>query len=79
MTSDTPKLLRVPEHFKSVDEVLGAASMMHLDNVLVLSEREDGSLVFLTTDDTNFAECNWLLDKMKTLMLMPESYHRKDT
>lgn len=70
-----PELLRVPKHFQSVDEVLGTANKMNLPNVLVLSEKEDGSLVFLSTE-MELAQTNWLLDRMKMLMLMPSSHER---
>ena len=74
--SDAPRLLRIPQHFNSVEEALGTAMKLDLKNVLILSEREDGTLVFLDTDLT-MAQANWLLDRMKTLLLMPESFERK--
>lgn len=66
-----PELLRVPQHFRSVADVLGAAAHMRLPNVLVLSELENGALVFLDSG-LNMAECNWLIDRLKALMLAPE-------
>jgi hypothetical protein len=68
-------MLRVPTRFQSVDEVLGAARQMNLPNVLLLSELEDGKIVFLETDMT-LASTNWLLDRMKMLLLMPDSFER---
>ena len=65
---DEPKLLRIPEHFHSVEEMLGAAAKLNLPNALLISEREDGSLVFLDTDLT-VSEANWLLDRMKQILL----------
>ena len=65
---DKPKLLRIPAHFHSVDEMLGAAAKLNLPNALLISEREDGSLVFLDTD-LNLAQANWLLDRMKQILL----------
>ena len=65
-----PTLLRVPEHFHSVADVLGAATKMNLPNVLVLSELPDGSLVFLD-DGMTMAQANWLIDRIKALMLAP--------
>ncbi len=62
-----PALLRIPTSFRSVDAVLETARKLDLSNVMVLSEREDGSLVFLETDMT-LAEANWLLDRMKFLL-----------
>jgi hypothetical protein len=73
--SEQPKLLRIPRRFATVDEVLGAARQMDLSNVLLLSEREDGALVFLETEMT-IASTNWLLDRMKTLLLAPGSFER---
>lgn len=66
-----PTLLRVPTHFHSVADVLGAAAQMDLPHVLVLSERDDGALVFLDSG-LNMAECNWLIDRLKALMLAPQ-------
>lgn len=73
--SDQPKLLCVPRRFGSVDEVLGAAAKMGLPNVLLISECEDGSLVFLETE-MSIASTNWLLDRMKMLLLVPSSFER---
>ncbi len=71
-----PTLLRVPVSFQSVEAVLETARKLDLSNVMVLSEREDGSLVFLETD-MSVAQANWLLDRMKALLLMPDSHERK--
>lgn len=71
-----PTLLRVPLIFYSVDAVLETARKLDLSNVMVLSEREDGSLVFLETE-MNLAQANWLLDRMKLLLLLPDSHERK--
>jgi hypothetical protein len=71
-----PKLLRVPTSFQSVAEVLACADKMNLPNVLVLSEREDGSIVFLDSG-MNFAQTNWLLDRMKMILLGPGTYELK--
>lgn len=60
MPDDNPQLLRVPTKFRTVNDVLETANKMGLSNVLVLSEKEDGSLVFLETEMT-FASTNWLL------------------
>ena len=46
MSADgAPRLLRIPHTFHSVDEVLGAAKQLELENIVVLSERRDGGLV----------------------------------
>jgi hypothetical protein len=73
----TPELLRVPFHFHTVADVLACAGKLNLPNVLVLSEREDGTLVFLDNDLT-LAQANWLLDRMKALLITPNQFHRKD-
>ena len=75
MDSDPP-LLRVPVHFESVADVLACAGKMDLPNVLVLSERADGSLVFLDNDLT-LAQANWLLDRMKALLVAPDQPARR--
>lgn len=74
---EQPKLLRVPSEFRTPNEALHCALKMNLPNVLVLSELEDGSLVFLNSD-MNLASTNWLLDKMKFLMLGQTTYARRD-
>lgn len=74
----TPTLLRVPERFESVDAVLETARKMDLPNVLVLSELDDGNLVFLESNDITVASANWLLDRMKMLLLRPAAYERQD-
>jgi len=73
----TVKLLRIPQTFHTVDEVLSTAKQLNLPNVLVLSELEDGKLVFLETT-MSIASANWLLDRMKMLLLMPSSFERKE-
>jgi hypothetical protein len=72
-----PPLLRVPTHFHSVSDVLACAAKMDLPNVLVLSERADGSLVFLDNDLT-LAQANWLLDRMKALLITPNQFERRE-
>jgi hypothetical protein len=72
-----PELLRIPTHFRSVEDVLGAAAKMNLSNVLVLSEREDGALIFLD-NGYDLAHTNWLLDRMKTMLLQPDTFSRVD-
>lgn len=69
------KLLRIPEKFQTVETVLETAKKMDLPNVLVLSELPDGHLVFLDGGIT-MAEANWLLDRLKFLLLSPETHSR---
>ena len=71
--SDKPSLLRIPQHFQTVDEVLGCASQLKLPNILVLSEREDGAIIYLDNGLT-MAEANWLMDRMKAIMLASRTY-----
>lgn len=71
------RLLRVPHRFHSVTEVLGAALRMDLPNVLVLSELANGDLLVLD-DGQTLAQCNWLLDRIKALMLAPHQPMRPD-
>lgn len=70
-TAEPPQLLRVPTSFHSVDDVLGAAAKMDLPNCIVISERESGALVLLATD-MSLAHTNWLLDRLKAVMLAPD-------
>jgi hypothetical protein len=50
---------------------------MQLTNVLVLSERESGNIVFLDSDLT-VAQVNWLLDSAKA-SLFRNIYKAEDT
>lgn len=70
---NTPQLLRIPETFRTVDAVLGVAEQLNLTNVLVLSERENGDLVFLDSNMT-MAQANWLIDRFKTLLVLPSRH-----
>jgi hypothetical protein len=72
-----PHLLRVPEHSRSVDDVLGVAAKMGLTNIVVLSQREDGSIVFLE-NGLNTAQVNFLIDLTKMMLLTPSAFERKD-
>jgi hypothetical protein len=65
---DEPALLRVPSHFHNVEDVLACAGKMKLPNILVLSQLDNGSVVFLDSG-LSFAETNWILDTFKIMML----------
>jgi hypothetical protein len=65
---EEPKLLKIPSHFHNVEDVLATAAKLDLTNILVLSEREDGSLVVLD-DGLTLAQANWLCDKLKAVLL----------
>ena len=69
---EEPELLRVPTHFQTVEQVLETARKLDLPNCVVLAELEDGALVFLTTD-MSVAQANWIVDRLKALMLAPTS------
>lgn len=68
-----PQLLRIPQTFHTAEEVLKTALQLELPNALVLSELPNGNLVFLQTDMT-VAQANWLIDRFKSLLVMPTSY-----
>lgn len=69
MGDDVP-LLRIPSVSRTTADLLGLAGHMNLPNAVLLSERENGSLVFLTTDMT-LAEANWMVDRLKMILLGP--------
>lgn len=75
--SDEPKLLRVPEESRSMADLLGVAAKLDLDNVLLLSQRENGGIVFLEYPSMTCAEANWLVDRFKTLLHVPDAFERK--
>jgi len=76
VTDETPKLLRIPDKFQSVEDVLAAAAKLDLPNIIVLSEREDGTIVYLSACGDQ-AGANWLLDRAKMTLLLPSSFERK--
>lgn len=63
-----PKLLRVPPHLHEVNDLLATAGQMGLDNAMLLSQRDDGSIAFLTTSKMTIAEANWLADSAKNII-----------
>ena len=73
--TDQPKLLRVPVRFESVDAVLETARRMDLENVLVLSIRENGNIVFLDSPGLTVAEANWMVDQAKRIILGNDLSH----
>lgn len=74
--TDHPVLLRIPSVSRSTADLLGIAAQLDLPNAVLLSERADGTLVFLTTEMTG-AEANWMLDRLKAVLLGPHPDHRK--
>ncbi len=67
-----PELLRIPVTFRSVDDVLETGKKLDLSNVVLLSEREDGTMVFLCNEGMSAAQVNWVLDRIKALLIEPE-------
>lgn len=63
-----PELLRVPAHCRTVDDLLAVAGKLRLTNAMVLSQKEDGNIVFLTTSAMTVAEANWLADCAKNII-----------
>lgn len=63
-----PELLKVPDRFQSVAEVLACAQRMNLLDVIVLSETEEGNLVLLH-HGLDRGEMNFLLDRLKLILL----------
>lgn len=74
--NDQPPLLRIPETFHSVDEALACAGKLNLPNCVVISEKDDGSLVLLDSG-LNMGEINWILDRLKHLMMSPDQSARR--
>lgn len=70
--AEAPKLLRVPERFESIEAVFACALKMNLTNVLVLSQRENGNIVFLESPGLTACEANWLIDQAKRIFLGEE-------
>jgi hypothetical protein len=75
--TDEPKLLRIPRSFHSVSDVLETAKKMDLCNILVVSETEDGNLIVMDAPALTVSHTNWLIDRVKTWLLMPDSFDRK--
>jgi len=51
---------------------------MSLSSVLVLGELSDGSLVYLEGPDMTISEANWLLDRMKAVLMFPGHFERRE-
>lgn len=73
-----PQLLRIPKSFRSVDDILATASKLSLDNIIILSQREDGSVVFLHDDASTVANTNWLLDTAKHHLILTPAFEKVD-
>ena len=70
MNDEAVPLLRIPTISRTTAELLGLAGHLDLPNAVLLSERPDGALVFLTTDMT-LAQANWMVDRLKAVLLGP--------
>ena len=73
-TPCNPQLLRIPDQLRTVTQALNCADKLDLTNVLILSQRENGSIVFLTDHEMTMANANWLLDNAKQLILNPDRF-----
>jgi hypothetical protein len=74
---NAPRLLRIPQTFRSVEAVLETARKLDLPNVLVLAEHPNGNLTILDSD-LNFAQANWLIDRAKQALLGEPAAHTDD-
>lgn len=74
--ADDVQLLRIPGRHHSVEGALNTALKLELGNVLIISEAEDGDIIFLSAVDLSAAEINWLLDRAKALQVTPSAFHR---
>ena len=70
-----PELLKVPEAFQSVEGVLATAGKLDLPNVLVLSDLDNGNLLLLH-HGMNKAEMNFLVDRLKLILLGAVDHER---
>lgn len=70
MVEPKPQLLRIPNVSRTTADLLGVAARLDLPHAVLLGHRSDGSLVFLTTD-LSTAEANWMLDRVKAILLGP--------
>lgn len=72
--SDTSKPLPAKAGSPSVDQVLDMVRDQKLDHFVLLSELEDGTLVFFSAGDMELAQTNWLLDRTKRLLVEPDNF-----
>lgn len=63
-----PELLKVPERFQSVSDVLACAGKMDLPNVVVLAVMDNDNPVLLH-HGMDRCEMNFLLDRIKLILL----------
>ncbi len=65
-----PQLLRIPAVSRTVTDLLGTAAQLDLPHAVLIGQRENGAFVMLTTDIST-AEANYLLDRLKAILLGP--------
>lgn len=65
-----PSLLRIPLVSRSLEDLLGVAAKINIHHAVLLGQREDGSVVFLTTN-LSTAEANFMVDKVKSILFGP--------
>lgn len=63
-------LLRIPTVCRSVNDLLGVAAKLALNHAVLLAQRDNENLVFLTTD-LSTAEANYMLDQIKSILVGP--------
>lgn len=68
-------MLQTPKQYDTVEKALEAATWLGLTNVVIISEMEDGSMVFIQSEMAD-ASSNWLLDRAKGIIMNPE-LHRQ--
>lgn len=74
MKESEPTLLRIPTVSRTTADLLGVAARLNLPHAVLLAQREGGELVFLTTD-LSTAEANFMLDRIKAILLGPAPEH----
>ena len=75
--TDAP-LLKIPHYHRSVADALGTASKLDIDNVVILSETDDGVILLSSgkEDLLTRAQILWILEIGKKLLLHPEAYEQ---
>lgn len=73
-----PKLLKVPDRLRTAGDVLNTALRMDLDEVIVLSQKPEGGLIWLAQDGMTCERSNWLLDTFKQFLLGSGVWERKE-
>lgn len=69
------RFLKIPDNIRDVDDALGTAKHLCLPNVVILSELESGDIVLIHDNIPN-ANINWLLDRVKSLLISPANFEK---